>query len=364
MGFDTSNKWSIVMIELTSHCNFNCVFCPSSEMDRKKSMMPKELWKKIIMELGEKQMTKTVFFHILGEPLLNRDVFDAISLANQYGIAVSLYTNGALLDHSRSSKLLDTLKRGRVVLSLQSIDEESFKERSKGSMPWIEYIERLRSFVIMAEKNKNQIPVQVHYMCDVKSMGWNLLKILEQQKRVQAIYDDWQLIVGSNNKKKINIFNPAASYPLGKVSSFFVKHAGNWDNKHLTDEVEVKLCDYGHCAVMNDTFAILSDGTCTFCCNDYEGELNLGNANQKSIEDIFNGEKATYIRKVEERGKFVEIRCKICRGNLVYKKSKKLVPTRNSLTDYYIFKDHFDRYGFKSSARKIVATFKKRYINI
>ena len=117
-----------------------------------------------------------------------------------------MYTNGALLNNGRSSKLLDALKKGRVVLSMQSIDEESFKERSKGSMPWIEYIERLRSFVIMAEKNKNQIPVQVHYMCDVKSMGWNLLKILEQQKRVQAIYDDWKLVVGNDYKKKINIF--------------------------------------------------------------------------------------------------------------------------------------------------------------
>jgi radical SAM protein with 4Fe4S-binding SPASM domain len=326
--------------------------------------MSKKLWEKIIVELGEKHMTKTVFFHILGEPLLHRDIFDAIRLANQYDIAVSLYTNGALLNSSRSSKLLGALKKGRVVLSMQSIDEESFKKRSNGSMSWAEYIEKLRDFVLLAEKNENQIPVQVHFMCDVKSMGWNLPKIFEEQKRVQAIYDDWKLVLGIENKNKINIFNPAAAYLLGKVSTFFVKHAGNWDNKHIADEIEVNPCDYGHCAVMTDTFAILSDGTCTFCCNDYEGELNLGNVYENTIEDIFKGEKSANIRKIEEKGKFVENRCKICRGNLVYKKNQKAVPSRNLLTDYYVFKDHFDRYGLKSSARKIMATVKKRYVNL
>lgn len=364
MSNRTKNIWSIVMIELTSHCNFNCDFCPSSGMNRKKTIMPRKLWEKIIVELGEKHMAKTIFFHIVGEPLLNREVFDAIRLANQYGMAVSLYTNGALLDSKRSLKLLDALKKGRVVLSMQSIDPESFKKRSNGLMSWAKYIETLKRFVLLAEQHENQIPVQIHFMCDVKSMGWNLVKVFEKQKHVQAIYEDWKSVLRIQNKNKINIFNPAAAYPLGNVSSFFVKHAGNWDNKLIADEVEVKPCDYGHCAVMMDTFAILSDGTCTFCCDDYEGELNLGNAHDKSLEDIFNGEKATYIREIEKKGKFVETRCKICRGSLVYKKNQKPVPSRNSLTDFYVFKHHFAKYGMKSSGRKILATLKKRYLNL
>jgi len=357
------NKWSIVMIELTSHCNFKCSFCPSSKMNRKKTMMPKALWRKIIVELGEKQKTKTVFFHLLGEPLLHRDIFDAIELANQYGIAVSLYTNGALLNNRISSRLLNALKKGRVVLSLQNIGAEYFKKRSRGSMSWDEYINKLRTFVLLAERHKNHIPVQVHFMCDVKGMGWNLLKILDEQKRAQTVYDDWKSLLKVKSKNKINIFNPAAVYPLGKVSTFFIKHTGNWDNKLLADEVEVKPCDYGHCAIMNDTFAILSDGTCTFCCNDYEGELNLGNVNETTLEDIFSGEKSVYIREREKNGRFVENRCKICRGNLVYKKNQKIVPSQNSLTDFYVFKDHINRYGLKSTGRKIITNIKRRYLN-
>jgi len=356
-------KWSIVMIELTSHCNFNCSFCPSSEMNRKKSIMPRKLWEKIIVELGEKNMTDTVFFHIVGEPLMHKDVFEAIRLANYYDIAVSLYTNGALLDTERSSKLLDTLKKGRVVLSIQDINGESFEKRSRGSLSWKEYIEKLVSFVLLAEQHINNIPIQIHYLSDIKSLGWNFFKIFKEQKRIQAIYDRWKLILGNRNKNKINIYNPAAAYQLGKVSSFFVKHAGNWDNMHIEREVEVKPCEKGHCAVMTDTFAILSDGTCTFCCNDYEGDLNLGNAYQRNLEDIFNGKKSSYIRKIERKGKFVANRCKICRGNLVFKKSQKRVPSQNGLTDYYLFKEHFARYGFKSAMRKVMGTMRQHGLN-
>jgi hypothetical protein len=131
-------------------------------------------------------------------------------------------------------------------------------------------------------------------------MGWNFKKIIEKRKHIQAIYEKWKIVLGIKNRNKIIIFNPAVAYPLGEVSSFFVKHACNWDNKLIDNEVEVKPCDYGHCALMKDTFAILSKGTCTFRCNDYEGELNLGNDQEKTLEEIFNGENATYIREMEK----------------------------------------------------------------
>jgi radical SAM protein with 4Fe4S-binding SPASM domain len=114
---------------------------------------------------------------------------------------------------------------------------------------------------------------------------------------------------------------------------------------------------------MNDTFAVLSDGTCTFCWNEYEGELNLGNANEYTLEDIFNDEKTSYIREIEKQGIFVENRCKICRGKLVSKKDKIPISSQNPITDYYVLKTHFSRYGLKSSARKIIATLKQRHFD-
>ncbi len=357
---ETEGFWSIVLIELTSHCNFNCSFCPSESMMRKKTMMPKDLWEKILLELGEKKMAHTVFFHVLGEPLLHKDVFDAIRFANNCGLAVSLYTNGALLDENRSTKLLDVLKEGRVVLSMQDISPESFAKRCRGAISWQKYLARLQNFMQLGERREKPVPVQVHCMIDIQGMGWNLPRILTEQDRIQRVYDHWRNALGIDRTKRINVFDPAASYPLGKYSSFFAKHAGNWDNQLISDQVEVVPHGTGHCALITDTFAILSDGSCTYCCDDYEGKLNLGNAHERSLEEIYYGEKATNIREAERRGKFIEERCQICRGTLIYKKSRKPVPSRNILSDFYVFREHFSRYGFKSGIRKVVEAVKRR----
>jgi hypothetical protein len=353
--------WSIVMIELTSHCNFNCSFCPSETMVRKKTMMPTELWQKILCELGEKKMAHTVFFHVLGEPLLHKDVFDATRFANNCGLAVSLYTNGALLDENRSTKLLDVLKEGRVVLSMQDISPESFARRCRGAISWQKYLARLQNFMQLAERHEKPVPVQVHCMIDIQGMGCNLPRILTERDRIQRVYDHWRNALGMDRKKRINVFDPAASYPLGKSSSFFVKHAGNWDNQLISGEVEVVPHETGHCALITDTFAILSDGSCTYCCDDYEGKLNLGNAVEQSLEDIYYGEKATSIREAERLGKFIEKRCQECRGTLIYKKTGKRVPSRNILSDFYIFKEHISRYGYNSAMRKVSEDLQKRF---
>jgi len=305
-------------------------------------------------------MARTVFFHVLGEPLLHRDVFDAIELANSLNLSVSLYTNGALLDEQRSSKLLEVLREGRVVLSMQDVSSEAFGRRCRRKLSWEKYIEQMQEFIQLAETSESPIPVQVHCMIDIADMGCNLRRIFCEQKRIQAVYDQWKKALGIEKRTKINVFNPAISYPLGRYSSFFVKHTGNWDNQLIGDEFEIVQRDSGHCALMTDTFAILSDGTCTYCCDDFEGKLDLSNAKEKSLEDIYYGNKASRIRKAEKNGRFIENHCKICRGSLVYKKNRKLASSRNILTDFYVLKEHLDRYGLTSSVRKLLESLQRR----
>jgi hypothetical protein len=329
-------------------------------MERKKTMMQRHLWEGIIHEISEKKMAPTVFFHVLGEPLLHRDVFEAISLANGCNLSVSLYTNGALLDENRSSMILKVLKKGRVVLSMQDISPESFSRRCRGSISWEDYMNRLQSFVRMAETRESPLNVQVHCMVDIKGMGWNLGEIMRQQRRLQVVYDRWRSALGMGQAGRINVFNPAGSYPLGPNSSFFVKHAGNWDNQLIGTELAIIPRDRGHCSLITDTFAVLSDGTCTYCCDDYEGRLKLGNASERSLEEIYYGEKATRIRELERCGRLVERRCMECRGTLVYKKTGKPVQSRNILSDFYFFKEHLNRYGFKSAVIKVLDTFRRR----
>jgi organic radical activating enzyme len=351
--------WSIVQVELTSHCNFSCSFCRSDAMSRKKTFMPRALWEKVLLELGGKNMTPTVFFHVMGEPLLHRDIFDAIRFANGAGLSVSLYTNGALLDGERSGKLLGALQKGGIVVSMQDISPESFEARCRGFLSWEAYLGRLRAFVARVEKEKARVAVQIHCMVDMRSMGWDLQRIRREQKKIQAIYDNWVKVLGCRRHGPINILNPAATYPLGDRSSFFVKHAGTWDNRLIGPDMDVIPRHAGQCDLITDTFAVLSNGICTYCCGDYEGELNLGNANQDSLEEIYFGKKATAIREAGRKGRLIVKRCTICRGALVHRRTGKPV-SRNLFSDYYIFREHLERYGLRSAVGKVREAARRR----
>jgi hypothetical protein len=294
----------------------------------------------------------------MGEPLLHKDIFEAIRFANDKGLSVSFYTNGALLDDEMSGKLLDSIKIGRVVLSMQDIVPDVFDKRCRGMLSWGEYLGRLQKFMQRAEKRGKV--VQVHCLADVRNMGWDLGKIRQESRRIQEVYDGWREALGGGKKYRINIFDPAAEYPLGRTTSFFIKHKGNWDNRLIGDDTEVRPSEKGSCDLVTDTFAVLADGTCTYCCCDYEGELDLGNAAESSLEDIYYGEKATRIREEAKKGIFLEDRCRVCRGTLVYKDSGRPVPGRSLISEFYFFKDHRRRYGPVSSLRKITENLKRR----
>jgi len=314
-----------------------------------------DLWKKVLTELGEKKMAHTVFFHLMGEPLLHPDIFEAVKLANDFDLSVSLYTNGSLLDEENSDRLLNVLKRGRIVVSLQNTRPDLFKERSGNFLSWEKYLKRIKSF--MKKAQQKEVPVQIHLMSDVRSMGWNIFKILEEQKRFQSIYDAWN---NSDRRQKINVLDPEGIYSLGKNSSLFIKYSGTWDNSHIEDIVEVKPSNTGRCELMTDTFAVLADGRTTYCCCDFEGALDLGNAEDNSLEDIYYGEKAVRIREAASMGNMIEQKCKICRGKLIYKKSKKPVKKGNLLSEYYLFIGHLRRYGAKSTFHKVLENLRRR----
>lgn len=255
------------------------------------------------------------------------------------------------------------LEKGRVVISLQDVNPSLFNQRSRGRLSWPEYIGRIRNFVRMAEKRDPPLSVQIHYMLDIHSMGWNIPRILRMQRRIQDIYDRWKKGGPHDRWARVNVLDPARSFPLGTSSSFYVKHKGNWDNQLIPEYCEVIPLTTGHCALMTDTFAILSDGRCTFCCDDYEGSLNLGNANEHTQEEIYCGVRATGIRASEKKGVFTEKRCMNCRGTLIdNRRNGKLAGGGNLLTDLYVFRDHLRRYGIRSAVRKAKAVFSRRYV--
>lgn len=350
--------WSVVLVELTSYCNFSCAFCPSDNIKRKRVMMPRALWQKVIQEISDHKLAGRIYFHLLGEPLLHPDLFEAIAYANEKGLKVSVYTNGALLDAEKTIRLFDTLKNGNVIISMQNIDSEGFSKRSRGSLSWKEYLNRLEGVIRKAESLGRS--VYLHCMVDVQAMGWNVWKVMKEQKKFQAFYERWCRMFGNIDPSTINIFNPIGVYPIGKETKFYVKHKGLWGGNVLDPDMEVRPNEKGHCDLITDTFAVLADGTCTYCCGDSDGKLDLGNAHEYSLQEVYYEEKATQIRQAEVEGRMLNVYCRQCRGTVVSKRTGKMISSRNFLTEYYYFKDHLRKFGIKSTLQRTVENLKRR----
>jgi len=86
-------KPEVGFLEVTSHCNFKCTFCPSEFLKRKKCNLDLERGKKFIKQLYENYGEVPLQLNVLGEPLINKDLFEYFDLCKQYNIRIILITN-------------------------------------------------------------------------------------------------------------------------------------------------------------------------------------------------------------------------------------------------------------------------------
>ena len=106
-------RFKKIYIEINNTCNFSCSFCIHT--NRCKKYMSIDEFKHIINEI--KGYTDYVYLHIMGEPLLHKDVEKMIRYANDKGLMVGITTNGVLLD-----KHIDSTNPSSLTLFLKLIN--------------------------------------------------------------------------------------------------------------------------------------------------------------------------------------------------------------------------------------------------
>lgn len=92
-----------IQVEVTSHCNAACIYCPNP-LITKKQHMPLALFKRLLPYLG---YTDLVYLQGWGEPLLNKDIFNMIRACKAKGKRVGFTTNGMLLSDENIRRIVD-----------------------------------------------------------------------------------------------------------------------------------------------------------------------------------------------------------------------------------------------------------------
>lgn len=318
-----------VHIELTNVCDFNCVFCPKSEMKRKYGYMDAGLARRIISELHENSICEKITFHVMGEPTLHPDFFDILSYASNTGIKIGLTTNGGGLGSEAGKKLLN-YDLYQVDISLQTPDEKSFVLRKARALTYDVYLNGILDFFSSYNSRHKDTIFKFRFLNtrfrkrDMEKRT-GPVQVISSTGELRNIFGYWAgriyEMLGVDKGKRdaaLKKINKLVSYKWNVVEIYpniFFETYVLEDWGHAFDDEKIYNAWAGYCFGMRDHFSILHNGDVTLCCVDFDGRTKIGNLKEASLREILSSEELRKIIEGFKKFRVVHPYCKRCLGS-------------------------------------------------
>lgn len=289
-------RFKKVYIETTNICNLSCNFCPKTK--RKLQFMDEESFEKVIESI--KPYTDYVYFHLMGEPFLNKNLENFLDISNRYGLKVNITTNGTLINNVK-----DILLKGKSLRQV-NISLHSF-EANDNNISLEEYLDNVTKFMLEANEKTNIITsIRLWNMDSEEIKGsnkYNEYIINSIEKKLNLSIDLKEAILKSRGiKLKDRMYlNMAEKFEWPDINKF-----------DIDDEV--------FCYGLRDQMGVLVDGTVVPCCLDSEGNIPLGNIFKEDLKDILESDRAKNLYDGFSKRCAVEDLCKKCGYAKRYKK--------------------------------------------
>jgi len=204
-----------VQIEVTTHCNAECIYCPHTfaRKDWLSAHFPLTLFHDLLPSLSH---TNLVFLQGWGEPLLHPDIFEMGRLCKNQGKKVGFTTNGMLLNKKNIQTLVD-LQVDILGVSFAGTTPSTHNRIRKGTdfntvVAALEYLQRIK-----AERKIKKPAVHLAYVMLTSNFD-ELSQITSLAKKVgaeQVVVSNLTLILEPqlfqealfNNPKRLNEYN-------------------------------------------------------------------------------------------------------------------------------------------------------------
>ena len=92
------------IVETTAKCNLYCPMCPRETHKQPKEDMTEEIFNRLVEESGK--TAEHMMLIGLGEPFMDRKIFERIEYCERHNISTLLSTNGTFLDDKLAARLL------------------------------------------------------------------------------------------------------------------------------------------------------------------------------------------------------------------------------------------------------------------
>ena len=210
-------------ISVTDRCNFRCVYCmPREVFDAGHEFLPhsallsfEEIARlaRVFVSLGVRKIRLTG-----GEPLIRKELERLVAMLAELPVEITLTTNGSLL--ARKARALKDAGLDRVTVSLDSLDEATFRAMNDADFPVAKVIEGIEAaaaaglgpvkinMVVKRGTNDGDIlPMAqfwrgkgsayvlrfIEYMDVGSTNGWRMDDVVPSAEVIERINDAWAL---------------------------------------------------------------------------------------------------------------------------------------------------------------------------
>src|SRR6185295_4144272 len=169
------------IVETTAKCNLYCPMCPRETHKQPKEDMSDGIFEKLVE--GAARTGEHMMLIGLGEPFMDRKIFDRIEYCEQHGVATLLSTNGTFLDEKMAGRLLDS-RLQHITLSFDGASKETFEHYRKGAR-----FEKVRDNFVQFARMKHERRVGIQIVVQMVRMAGNA-------HEVDAFKSFWSAVPG------------------------------------------------------------------------------------------------------------------------------------------------------------------------
>lgn len=279
----------LVDVELTNHCNLNCLFCGQQVMKRPKGFMDEKVFKKIADECAK--FSTPIRLIRWGEPFLHPKIIDFCRYAKSKNLLLHITNNGLAIKESDMWALVE-MGLDSLIFSFQGADKEGY-ELMRNNKFYDNLAANVLKFVEIRGKKKKPF---IH----ISSTMLN-----EPPEKINKFVKYWGGIVDSVGVGSTNL----SRLSRNQIKSLEVaKKLNGLKNQETVEKI------YRPCTEVYQKLSVDWDGKVTCCCNDFDNFLTVGNINQSSLHYIWHNSRDLKIfRELLDKEKFKSLTlCSTC----------------------------------------------------
>ncbi len=270
-----------ISFEPTTACNLRCPECPSGlrAFTRPTGNLKQDLFERVMDELGEDLWALTFYFQ--GEPYINPDFLDMVSVASRKGLYTNTSTNAHFLTEEKAEA---TVRSGlsRLIISLDGTDQDTYSAyRREGELAKV--VEGAERIVKWKKRLKSLTPYVVFQFLVVKPNEHQIPEARALAKRI-GVDDLWL--------KTAQVYDPKDDHPLIPTQDKYARYRRQGDGSW---QVKNKLSD--DCWKMWHSCVITWDGRVVPCCFDKDAHHVLGDLRTHSFRELWNSEAYNDFRR-------------------------------------------------------------------